>query len=339
MRCCKLLISTSLALGLIPCGQLAYGQASSTGAGSGSTVRAAHTYPNKPIRIVTAEVAAGADVVARMIAQGLTGRLAQQVVVENRGGSIVIPVERVVKATPDGHTVLLHGSTVWLLPFLQSNAPYDPVRDFAPVTLVASSPNILVVQPALPVTSVKDLIALAKARSDGLNYGSSTAGSSSHLAGALFNSMAGVNIQWIPFKGTGPAMAEMIGGGQVHVMFPNATGVMPHIKSGRLKSLAVTSAKPSALAPGLPTVASAGLPGYEAETVYEILAPALTPAVIVNQLNREVVGILTGLDFREKFGNAGLEVVASTPQQLAAIIRSDMVKMGKVIREAGIRAD
>ena len=319
-----ILFSGTLVLGA----GMAYGQATSTSSGQ--------AYPYKPIRIITSLPGGATDFVARLVAAGISGPLGQQVIVDSRPSSVT--ADLTMNAQPDGYTLLVEAGSMWFATLLQKTT-YDVLRDFIPITPVIASPLILVVHPGVAANSVKDLIALAKARSGGLNYGSSTAGSSSHLAGALFNSMAGVNIQWIPFKGTGPAMAEMIGGGQVHVMFPNATGVMPHIKSGRLKSLAVTSAKPSALAPGLPTVASAGLPGYEAETVYEILAPALTPAVIVNQLNREVVGILTGLDFREKFGNAGLEVVASTPQQLAAIIRSDMVKMGKVIREAGIRAD
>ena len=296
-------------------------------------------YPSRPIRIVTAEVGAGADIIARLIAQGLTGSLGQQVVVENRGGSVIIPVMTVVTATPSGYTLLLHGSTVWLLPFLQHGVPYDPGKDLSPITLVAHSPNILVVQPAVPVKSVSELIALAKAKPGELNYGSSTAGSSSHLAGAMFNAMAGVNIVRIPFKGTGPAMLEMIGGGQVHVMFPNATGVIPHIKSGRLRSLAVTSAQPSALAPGLPTIAASGLAGYEAETPYEVFAPGKTPAAIVRRLGQAVVAFLNKPEVKETFFKAGLEVVGSSPQGLAATMKSDMAKMGKVIKDANIKAE
>jgi len=300
---------------------------------------ASQVFPNKPLRIVTAEVGAGADIIARLIAQGLTINLGQQVLVENRGGSVIIPVESVVKAAPDGYSLLLHGSTVWLLPFLQQNVPYDPVRDLSPVTLVANSPNILVVHPSLPVKSVRALIAFAKSSPGELNYGSSTVGSSSHLAGALFNIMAGVNLVRIPFKGTGPAMIDMIGGGQVHVMFPNATGVMPHVRSGKLRSLAVTSAQPSALAPGLPTIAAAGLPGYDAQTMYEVFAPARMPSTILDRLNREIVRVLNNPDVKNRFFGVGLEVVGSSVQELAATIKTDMAKMGQVIKAAGIRAD
>ena len=300
---------------------------------------ASQVFPNKPLRIVTAEVGAGADIIARLIAQGLTINLGQQVLVENRGGSVIIPVESVVKAAPDGYSLLLHGSTVWLLPFLQQNVPYDPVRDLSPVTLVANSPNILVVHPSLPVKSVRALIAFAKSSPGELNYGSSTVGSSSHLAGALFNIMAGVNLVRIPFKGTGPAMIDMIGGGQVHVMFPNATGVMPHVRSGKLRSLDVTSAQPSALAPGLPTIAAAGLPGYDAQTMYEVFAPARMPSTILDRLNREIVRVLNNPDVKNRFFGVGLEVVGSSVQELAATIKTDMAKMGQVIKAAGIRAD
>lgn len=292
----------------------------------------AELYPVKVIRIVTSEPGGGNDLVARIVAQGLTANLRQQVIVENRGS---IAIEVALKATPDGYTLLMYGSNVWLLPFLRDNVPWDPVRDFAPVTIAVSLPNILVVHPSLPAKSVAELVALAKARPGELNYAAGTLGVSPHLAAELFKAMAGVNIVQIPYKGGGPALNGLIGG-QTHVMFPNAGSVMPHLKAGRVRGLAVTTPEPTPLAPGLPTIASSGVPGYEWISTIVMFAPSRTPSALVSRLNREIVNVLNTGESRQRLFSSGAEVVASSPQELAARIKSDMVKMGKVIRDAGI---
>ncbi len=216
-------------------------------------------YPVKPIRIVTSGAGGGNDYISRLIAQGLSaGTLGQQVIVDNRASGFA-PGEVVAKSPGDGYTLLVIGGSFLITPLLQS-APYDPVRDFAPITLLSTSPNIVVVHASMPVKSVKELIALAKVRPGDLNYASTATGSGSHLAAELFNSLAGVNITRINYKSTGSALTNLIGG-EVHLMFPSASSVTTHVKTGRLKALAVTSARPSALVPGLPTVASSGLTG------------------------------------------------------------------------------
>jgi len=290
-------------------------------------------YPNKPIRIVASAAGGSGDFAARLIAQGLSGALSQQVVVDNRGG--VIPGEIVSKAPPDGYTLLIDAASFWIGPLLQET-PYDPVKDFAPVTLTDSAPNVLVVNPSLPVKSVKELIALAKARPGELNYGSSSTGSTPHLAAELFNMMAGVKIVRVPFKGSGPAVISLLGG-QVQLMFATAGSVAPHVKSGRLRALAVASLQPSALAPGLPTIAASGVPGYEAVAFEGMFAPAKTPVAIIDRLNQEIVRVLNRAEVKERFFNAGVETVGSTPEEFATAIKSNVAKWGKLIKEAGIR--
>ena len=301
----------------------------STGMASGQS------YPNKLVRIITSEPGGGLDFAARVIAPGLSDRLGQQVIVDNRGR---LASETAVKAPPDGYTILLNGSVHWLMPFLRDNVPWDPVKDFLPITWIAGSPNIIVVHPSLPVRSVKELIALAKARSGEINYSSGGIGGSNHLAGELFRAMAGVDIVHVPFKGTGPALNGLFSG-EVQVMFPNAGSVMPHVKSGRLRALAITSAQPSALAPSLPTVAASGVPGYDAEARFAVFAVAKTPGTIVKRLSQEIVAELKRPEVTERFLNTGSVVVASSPDELEAMVKSEMNRMGKVIKDAGIRAD
>ena len=300
----------------------------------GASVVSGQDYPNRPIRIVTSEVGGGNDVQARLIAQGISGPLGQQVVVENRPSG-VIPGEVVSKAPPNGYTLLLYNNTLWIGPLMQ-NTPYEVVRDFSPVTAVASAPNILVVNSSLPVKSVAELVALAKARPGELNYSSSGSGASNHLAGELFKVMAGVNIVRITYKGAAPALNDLIAG-QVQLMFPTAGAATPPVKSGRVKALAVTSAEPSALAPGLPTVAASALPGYESISIYGIFAPAQTPRTIIHKLNEEIVRVLNRTDVKEKFFNIGMETIGGSPEQLAMTVKFEMARMGKVIKNAGIR--
>lgn len=294
------------------------------------------TFPSKPIRIVTAQAGGGTDFVTRLIAQGLTESLKQQVIVDNRGGNVSIGAEIVAKAPPDGHTLVLNAATFWVAPLMQA-APYDPVRDFAPITLATTAPNMLVVHPSLPVKSVKELIALAKSKPGMLNYGGSTAGSSTHLAVELLKALARVDMVRVPYKGQGP-MFTALTSGEVQMTITSGAALMPHVKSGRMRALAVTSARPSALYPGLPTIA-ATVPGYASETVFAVFAPAGTPATIVRQLHQEIARVLNRADVKERFLAAGNEVVASTPGELAATVKSDMARMGKLIKDAGIRAD
>ena len=295
-------------------------------------------YPTKPIRIVAAEHGGNGDFTARLIAQGLSDSFGQQVIVDNRGGSMVGVAQIVTKAVPDGYTLLLHGTTVWLLPLTQDNVPYDPVKDFSAITMAVSGPTVLVVHPSVAANSVKELIALAKSKPGALNYASAPTGSTSHLTMELFKAMADINVVRIPYKGTGPAMNALIAG-ETQLMFPAAGGVSPHIKSGRLRALAVTSARPSALFPELPTVAAAGLPGYESVSIIGILAPAKTPAAIVNRLNQESIKVLNRVDIKEKFLRNGMETVGSSPKEFSEKIRSEMSKWGKLIQQLGIRGN
>ena len=303
------------------------------------SVACAQDFAGKPRRIVTIEAGGGNDQVARLIALGLNSQsspASPRVIVENRGGANgIIAGETVVKAAPDGHTLLSMSSSLWLLPFMQA-VPYDPVKDLLPVTLAVNSPNVLVVNPALPVKSVRELIALAKARPGQLNYSTAGTGSGGHLAAELFKSMAGVDIVRIAYKGGAPAMTDLISG-QVQLSFTSTGTLGSHVKSGRLRALAVTSAKPTALAPGLPTIASAGLKGYELVSTYGVFAPAKTPESVVSRLNQDIVRALRTPEIQERFFSAGSEVVVNTPQEFAAVIAADRLKLGKLIRDANIQ--
>lgn len=295
-------------------------------------------FPNKPVRIVATEPGGTGDLVARTLAQGLTASLGQQVIVDNRGGNVAIPAEVVSKSPPDGHTVLFFGSAFWLLPFMRDNAPYDPVRDFSPLTLVTTAPIIVVVPTSSPVNSVADLIALARSRPAQLNYGTTGTGSANHLAAELFQAMAGVQLVRINYKGVAPAINDLIAG-QVQLSFTNAAAGMPHVKSGRLRALAVTSSKASVLAPGLPTIAASGLPGYESISILGMFAPARTPEAVMNRLNQEIVQVLNRAEVKERFINAGVEAVGSSSQQFAATVKFEMARMGRIIKDAGIRSE
>jgi tripartite-type tricarboxylate transporter receptor subunit TctC len=296
----------------------------------------AQGFPNKPLRMVTSDAGGGNDFQARLIARGLSAAFGQQVVIENRPSG-VIPGEIVAKASPNGYTLLLYNNALWTGPLMQ-RVSYDPVKDFAPVTTIAIAPNVLVVNGGLPVKSVGDLIALARAKPGQLNYASSGTGASNHLAAELFKTMAGVNIVRIGYKGAGQALNDL-NSGQVQVMFPTAGAIAQHIQSGRVKALAVTSAEPSTVMPGLPTVAAAGLPGYESIAIYGVFAPAGTPRTLIQRLHDEIVRVLATPDVRDKFFVAGIETVGDTPEQLAARVRSEMTRMRKVIADAGIRVE
>ncbi len=302
-----------------------------------ATTVAAQNFPERPLRIVTAEAGGSQDVAARILAAGLTPALGQQVIIDNRVSG-VIPGDVVAHAKPDGHTLLIYAGTFWLQPFVRRSVPYDPVRDFSPITLVVTSPTVLTVHPALPVKSVKDLIALVKARPGELNYAMGSAGSANHLAAELFKSMAKVDMLGIGYRGNGSAVNALVSG-QVQLMFATASSVMPLVKSGRLRALAVASSQPSALVPELPTVAASGLPGYESISTTGFFAPANTPAAIIGRLNRDSVRYLRTAEARQRFLAVGAETVGSTPEELADKVKSEMARMGKVIRDAGIRTE
>ncbi len=299
-------------------------------------VAASQDFPYRPIRIITVQAGGVGDLIARPLAQGLAAPLGQPVIVENRPSGF-IPGDMVAKASPDGYTLLVTSAILWIGPLMQKS-PYDPVKDFAPITLLATTPNVLVVHPSLPAKSVGELIAAAKAKPGALNYASAGAGGSTHLAAELFKSMAGVDIVKISYRGAGPAIVDLLGG-QVHLMFATAGSVTPHIKSGKVRALAVTSAQPSVLVPGLPTIAASGVPGYVSASPYGMFATAGTPGAIIRRLNKEVVGVISTPEIRERFLNLGVEVVGGSAEELASTVKSEMARMGKVIKDAGIRLE
>jgi tripartite-type tricarboxylate transporter receptor subunit TctC len=308
-------------------------------AGVAACAAVAQDYPARTVRIVTAEAGGSNDIASRIIAQPLGAALGQQFIVENMGqASGAIAAQTVAKAVPDGYTLILYGASLWLLPFFRDNVPFDLARDFAPVSWTNRGPNLLVVHPSVPVKSVRELIALARARPGALNYGSSSLGAANHLAAELFKTMARVDIVHIPYKGTAPALNDVIGG-QLQVMFPNAPSAAPHVRSGKLRGLAITSAERSPLFAELPTVAATGLPGYEAVSIYGVFAPAKTPVAIITRLNAEIGRVLNRAEVRERFAGIGVETVGGTPGEFAAIVQAETVKWGKVIRDAGIRAE
>ena len=293
----------------------------------------AQDFPTKPVRILATEAGGGGDIVSRLIAPELTAVWGKQVIVDNR--TSVVANEMTAKSPPDGHTLLINSSSLWLWQYLRSDARWDAVKDFAPVTWAIRQPNILVVHPSLPVTTLRGLISLAKSRPGDLNYATGVIGATTHLAAELFCTMAGINVVRIYYKGTAPAMNGLIAG-QVHMMFPNAASATPLVKTGRLKALAVTTAQPTALAPGLPTMTSAG---YEAETVLGIFAPGGTPPALVNAIHQEIARALNKQEVKDRLFNIGIEVMAGTPEQMSGVMKMEMSKWGKVIKDAGIRLD
>ena len=302
---------------------------------AGMGVALGQNYPSKPIRIVTSEVGATNDFAARLVGQGVSARLGQPMIVENRP-SIIIP-EIVAKATPDGYTLLLAGNVFWTVPLLQK-VSYDPVKDFAPVTLLTREPFVLVVVPSLPAKTVRELIDFTKTKPGELNYATGASGGAIHLAMELFKTMAGVNIVQVAYKSAGQALNAVVGG-QVQLMIIALGPTTSHTKAGRLRALAVTSAQPSALAPGLPTLSASGLPGFDSASLVGMFAPAKTPVMTINKLNQEIVRFLNAPEVKENFLNAGVEVDGSSPEKLMMTVKSDVVKWGRVIKDAGIHVD
>ncbi|MBI4207064.1 MAG: tripartite tricarboxylate transporter substrate binding protein [Betaproteobacteria bacterium] len=297
---------------------------------------AAADYPTKPIRLVIGFApGGGTDTTARALSAKLTAALGQQVVVDNRPGfSGTIAADIVAKGTPDGHTVLLGTIALVVNPSLTDKMPFDTLKDLAPVTRAADSTNILVLHPSVAAKSVKELIALAKTKP--LNAGSSGIGGAGHLAVELFNLQAGTKITHVPYKGGGPAIVDLLAG-NIHLIFATAASSIGHIKAGRIKPLAVTTTKRSALVPDLPTVAEAGLPGFEANNWNGFLVPAKTPRPIINRLNKELAAALTLPDIKEFLFKQGLDAAPGTPEEFGAYMKSEMAKWAKVIKAAGIK--
>jgi tripartite-type tricarboxylate transporter receptor subunit TctC len=297
-------------------------------------------YPVKPVRLVVpSSPGGGTDITARILAPRLTEALGQQVVVENRAGAgTMIGTELVAKSPPDGYTLLMGLSTLAINPAMYKKVPYDSLRDFAPISQIISAPNMLVVHPSIPAKTVKELIAFARPRPGQLNYASAGHGTNPHLSMELFLSMTGLKVVHIPYKGLGPGMVDLVAG---HVGLATATMLtgLPHIKSGRLRCLGTTGAKRAAVLPDQPTVAEAGVPGYEASQWYGVLAPAQTPKEIITRLHAELARILRAPDMRERLAADGTDPVGNSPDEFARYIKSELTKWGKVARDAGIKPE
>jgi len=301
----------------------------------------AQNYPNKPIRMVSPFAAGGGvDFTARFIGQKISEGLGQTVVVENRAGAGgAIGTEFVAKAPPDGYTLLLGSAgPMTILPGLTAKLPYDPLKDFAPITLVTSMPFVLVVHPSLPVKTVKELLALARAKPGQLNFGSPGNGTTTHLAEELLKMSANVDMVHVPYKGVAPALTDLLAG-QVQFMSGDLSTVMPQVRAGKLRAIAVTSSKRSAQVPDLPTIAEGGLPGYDASGWFGVLAPAATPVDLVTRLHAVIVKGISTPEARERLASLGGDVVGNTPAEYAVFLRADLAKWSKLIKTIGLKAE
>ncbi len=305
-----------------------------------STVIAADAYPQHAIRLIVPYPPGGAgDIVGRQLSVRLGESLGQQIVIDNRGGGAqLIATEIAAKAPPDGHTLFLSSATHGINPGLQKKLPYDTLRDFAPITLVTSSPLVFVAQPALGVAGIRELVAAAKAQPGRINYASSGPGTGGHLAVELLSWMAGITLTHVPYKGAGPALVDLIGG-QVQIMCTSPLPAMPHVKSGKLRALAMTGAKRSRSAPEIPTIAEAGYKGYEASLWYALLAPAGTPRPIIARLHAEAAKIIRSPAMAEQLLAQGAEPEGNSPQELDAFLRAEIDRWTKLIARAHIKAD
>ncbi len=302
---------------------------------------AAQNYPSKPIRMmVPFAPGGGADFVARIVGKQLNDALGQPLVIENRGGAGgAIGTELAARATPDGYTLLLGSAgPLAIQPGLMKRLRYDPLKDFAPVTQVASMPFVLVVHPSLPVKSIPELLALARAKPGQLNFGSPGNGSTTHLATELLKMLAKIDVVHVPYKGVAPALADLVGG-QVQFMSGDMSSVLPQVKAGRLRALAVTGAQRSPFVPELPTIAESGVPGYAASGWFGVLAPAATPRGIITRLNAVIVKGIKGAEARERLAALGGDVVANTPAEFAAYLRADLAKWSKLIKVIGLKQE
>jgi tripartite-type tricarboxylate transporter receptor subunit TctC len=300
----------------------------------------AQQYPVRPLRFIVPFAPGGStDLLARFLAPRLTEALGQSVVVDNRGGAGgVIGAELAARAPADGYTIVLGSpGPLTINPNLQ-RVPYDTLRDFSPITLATISPFTLVLHPSVPAGSVKELVALARSKPGQLNYGSAGNGSVGHFSTEQFKALAGVDIVHVPYKGAGPAVADLVGG-RLHLMFENLPTILPHVRSGKLKMLAVGTKTRSALVPEYPTVAEAGVPGYESSTAFGVLAPANAPSAVIKRLNQETLKALQIPDMKEKLSGLGLEAVGGTPQQYAEHLKEELAKYGRIVKAARIKLD
>lgn len=296
-------------------------------------------YPTRPLRLIVPQPPGGGnDTIARMISQKLAVALKQQVAVDNRAGAGgLIGADLAAKAAPDGYTLLLGNvAALAIIPNVQKSVPYDAQRDFAPISLIASAPLLVVVHPSLPVTSIRQLIALAKANPGQLNYASNGIGSSTHLATELFKLMAKTDLVHVPYKGLGAATTDLLSG-QCQLMFSSAVAMLPHAQAGRLRAIAMTGAKRSAAIPSIPTVAEAGVPDYESASWYGIVAPAGTPRAIIELLNREIVAAVRAPDITKRLVAEAVTPVGSSPAEFAAHIQKEFTRIGQVVRSPGAR--
>jgi len=309
-------------------------------AGTTSLAVAQAQYPSRPVRIIVpTSVGSAADTLARTLATPLGERLGQPVVVDNRaGGATVIGTEAVAKAAPDGHTLLIGLPALAINPSMYRKLPYDALRDFAPIMRATSQPNLLVVHPALPVKSVKELIALAKARPGELVFASSGVGAGSHLTMELFLLTTGTRMLHVAYKGPAPGLIDLMSG-RVSVMSPSTVASLPHVRSGRLRALGVTTPKRAIGLPDIPTIAEAGVPGYESVSWFGLIAPAGTQKDVISRLHQEAATILRASDVRERLARDGTEVVAGSPEEFEAYIRGEIAKWAKVVKAAGIKAE
>ena len=306
----------------------------------GATATAAAGYPEKPVRLVVPYSAGGStDTVARIMSARLSERLGQQIVLDNRtGAGTLIGTEIVARSAPDGYTLLVATPPTAVNPTLYGKVPYDLKRDFVAVTNVAGSSNLLVVHPSVPVKSTRELIALLKAAPGKYNFGSSGVGGASHLAMALFESMAGVDVAHVPYKGGAPAVIDLVAG-RLSLMMANLTTAQPHIRAGRLRGLGVGTKVRSPLFPDMPTISESGVPGYEANNWNGIIAPAGTPRPIIERLHREITGVLKEPVIAERMAAAGLEPIGDTPAEFSAYLLAETDKWGKLVKRAGIKAE
>jgi tripartite-type tricarboxylate transporter receptor subunit TctC len=296
----------------------------------------AQSYPDKPIKIIVPFGPGGfTDVAARILQKELAPAIGQAVIIENRpGAGSTIGTDAVAKAAPDGYTLAMVSTAHVISPHIYKQMPYDAIKDFTPVMRLAEGPYVLTVHPSLPVKSVSDLIALAKAKPGAIDFASSGNGSSQHLVGALFCSMAGVQLNHVPYKGSNQAMNDVLGG-QVKVTFAGVPNVLPNVQNGKLRAIAVSTAKRYADMPDVPTIAEAGVPGYDATIWLGLLAPAGTPHEIVQKLNTEITRILSTPDAKKLMGSAGVDVATSTPEDFGRLLQSELDRWGKVVRETG----
>jgi tripartite-type tricarboxylate transporter receptor subunit TctC len=300
----------------------------------------AQAYPSKTVRVVVPYPPGGpTDIAARIVAQKLSENMRQSFVVENRPGATgMIGTDLVAKAAPDGYTLLVNASVQVIYPSLFAKMAFDPIKDFSPVTVLAQGPLVLLVNPDLPVKSVKDLVALAKSKPGKLQFGSSGNGAATHLSAEAFKILAGVDMQHVTYKGSTPALTDVMGG-HVQLMFDSMSSSLPFIKAGKLRALAVTTAVRSPAMPDLPTIAEAGVPGYDLSTWYGLWAPAGTPKDIVSKLSTEVAKILKTPDVRERLAALGSEPVGNSPDEFARFSHTEQVKWAKVVRESGAKVD